>query len=449
MVVPLSPPKIESLSLTESVQSTKSSSERDAEAELARFRREWQQEVQAKHAGSGSVVAGAGSASDAHTVEVGPVKWKGKGKDTEIVRSPPSAATALPLPTSPRKVASSPTKSPLVHPLSPKALTKPTPNGASDAAAVNGPKDASQGIELPGPLAPAGVELPDTAIASTSTWGRIPFRAPQVRKDRDGAVVVYARAVEAEQEGRLNDALLLYRQAFKMEDSVDKLYARKVRAEAAAAEVAAEEAAAEEASSADVVDPAAPVDAPYAFTRHVQVHPDYERRHHDHDHDLDAAQADKGRLAPVSRLTALFHSVPNASTAQFEPESEDLPIPIAKLPAELMDPVLVHLDVASIEALGATCWRARGLTAQAAVWRRIVEGIYRPPMVPPQVGARELARRHRGEWRTALVEEERVRLDGCYISVCHYIRPGAGEQWVTITHMSECAAGTRERTKQR
>ena len=81
--------------------------------------------------------------------------------------------------------------------------------------------------------------------------------------------------------------------------------------------------------------------------------------------------------------------------------------------------------------------------------------IYRYPMIPKKdqttgttgsgtddgtnaataAAALELARRHDMEWRTTFLEEQRLRMDGCYISVCHYLRPGAGDEWVAVTHM--------------
>ncbi|CAD6572904.1 MAG: hypothetical protein TREMPRED_000685, partial [Tremellales sp. Tagirdzhanova-0007] len=62
-------------------------------------------------------------------------------------------------------------------------------------------------------------------------------------------------------------------------------------------------------------------------------------------------------------------------------------------------------------------------------------GVEGPAMVPESSSIGDLAEKHRGEWRTTLIEEDRIRMDGCYISVCHYVRPGAGDQWVAITHM--------------
>ncbi len=45
-----------------------------------------------------------------------------------------------------------------------------------------------------------------------------------------------------------------------------------------------------------------------------------------------------------------------------------------------------------------------------------------------------LAHRHGLDWRTTLIEEPRVRYDGVYIAVCHYVwvRTGAGARWVLM-----------------
>lgn len=39
-------------------------------------------------------------------------------------------------------------------------------------------------------------------------------------------------------------------------------------------------------------------------------------------------------------------------------------------------------------------------------------------------------------WRSVFLEEPRLRYDGVYISVCHYVRPGQSDlAWVNITHL--------------
>ncbi|EKD00422.1 F-box domain-containing protein [Trichosporon asahii var. asahii CBS 8904] len=364
--------------------------------ELERFRREWKEEVAAKRPGA---------------VDVGPVKWttapaasgdaadKGKGK--ALVSSVEPEA---PAPTSPVK---------LTRVISPEQARSPERRPAPVS-----PKKVT-GIGLPARLVGQGLEA--TPAPASTSGAKIPFRAPRVRRNPLAAVEVYTQAVEAEQQGRLNDALKLYRQAFKMDDGVDRAYQREARARA---EVEANTAAAAEeegATSADIVDPRGPSEREYQFTRHIQLEADYARP-----------------LAPTSRLTALIDKYAhvkgvNPATGEewehsrleeFAPLDAELPLPIANLPAEILDRIFRHLDVGAVERFGSTCWRARLLTEHTSLWHHLVKAVYRPPMLR-DVSVPQLIHKHRGEWRSVFVEEERLRMDGVYIAVCHYIRPGA------------------------
>jgi F-box protein 9 len=391
--------------------------------ELERFRREWKDEVarkvpapaaatgtatatatgEKKGAASAAAVPGHVKAAEPVTAkDNGAVKGHGKGKSKalprDIPRTSPAAVTAA-------------LDADLAADLSRVRLTSPhTSTSTLPQSPTRSPIKASRRL---------------SALSTSPTKIPFPVRAPTgVHGPGADAVGIYASAVEAEQSGRLNDALRLYRTAFKLDDNVDRLYARQVARDVARAAEAVDE---DELTVEDVVDPTAPPEAEYTFRRHIQVHPDHE-----------------SGASRQSKLTALLSSAETADST-FMPADETLPVPLARLPAELVEPILAHLDVGAIEAFGGTCWRARALTAYAGVWRRIVRGIYRPPMLPPRLACAELARRHRGEWRTVLVEEERVRMDGCYIAVCHYVRPGAGEEWVAVTHMSESGRRASER----
>ncbi|ORX35641.1 hypothetical protein BD324DRAFT_630936 [Kockovaella imperatae] len=258
-------------------------------------------------------------------------------------------------------------------------------------------------------------------VASSSKILIQPRVSPIRAKRAEDAVEIYARAVEQEQSGQLNEALLLYRRAFKLNDSVDKLYARS------RLKIAQEEDPTP--TSMDVVSSMAPREAPYSFQRHLQFAPDYESK--------------QSHRISDSPLTTIFNSRPEASSATFLPSEENLPIPIESLPPELLELVFAHLDVLSLERFGAASWKARWLTARSEVWKSLVKSIYKPPGVIPTTWARgrtqedilaELSERHAGEWRTVMLEEERIRMDGCYIAVCHYVRPGAGDEWVAVTH---------------
>ncbi|KAK4685981.1 F-box protein 9, partial [Tremellales sp. Uapishka_1] len=325
-------------------------------------------------------------------------------------------------------------------------------NGAGAGPSSRKEVSPSKAAKRTSPLPTMSSLLPDLdEIQPGPSRPKIPSKQPAL-KEKESAVQLYAKAVENEQSGRLNEALMLYRKAFKLDgglslldpcfakltndaiDGVERAYAKQVAAATALAKDAVEEARSVAPSSADVVSSAAPIDEPYSFERHIQLHPDYEKSAPP----LPIAPSAKLSITTrCSPLTTIFRSLPvPTSDLVFLPQDEDLPLPLASLPHELMEPILSHLDVGSLERFGSTCWKARYLTSRAQAWQAIARGIYRPPaMVSAELDITELNKRHNGEWRTTVLEEERVRMDGCYISVCHYIRPGAGDQWVTITHL--------------
>ncbi|WVN87671.1 uncharacterized protein L203_102857 [Cryptococcus depauperatus CBS 7841] len=277
----------------------------------------------------------------------------------------------------------------------------------------------------------SSVTYPDARITSSGS-----VEAQQVRKpltQRERAVQIYAKAVESEQGGQLNEALMLYRKAFKTDNDVDKRYAHSFVKDAIHRDENKTTGRISKSAipiSTDIVSPMAPVEEPYTFQRHIQLHPDYVKSV-----PPIAVSSQSFRKSPLS---SLIQSLPIAlDESTFLPEDENLPIPIAKLPAELIDLILSHLNIIWIERFATTCWRARYLTNISMVWRRIAAIIYKEPAMLPSGGVKmnDLVRRHDQEWRTTLIEEERVRMDGCYISLCHYTRPGAGDEWITITHL--------------
>jgi F-box protein 9 len=198
-------------------------------------------------------------------------------------------------------------------------------------------------------------------------------------------------------------------------DNVDRVYQKSLP------KYVAEEEETVTPTSTDIVSASVPQDEPYSFQRHLQFQPDYQKT------------KTTRKRSPLSSL------IDKASTpveeAEFQPEEEDKPFPLALLPPELLEPIFNNLDVRALERFGTTCWRARLLTFRADIWKRRVKTIYKWPMVHEGVSAEDLAERHDGEWRTTFIEEDRVRMDGCYISVCHYVRPGSGDEWVAVTHM--------------
>ncbi|WVQ77810.1 hypothetical protein IAR50_007500 [Cryptococcus sp. DSM 104548] len=356
----------------------------DEDEELERFRAQWRQELLAKKS-----EGGAGGATAA--AQISPTKEIKQAQEVEEVDGKGEGKEA-------------------VSPKATKAQQLPTF------------QDEDDDTPIVGPLAHAAAPAINRAHAPKKTL---------THKER--AVQIYAKAVESEQSGQLNEALIHYRRAFKMDDEVDKLYTRSM-AKASADQIAEKAAISEDLmpeipNSSDIVSSSAPAEEPYSFQRHIQLDADYDK----------SSARPTVATAHKSPLSTMLESLPISPWEfAFLPEDEKLPIPIANLPAELIDPILAHLDVIWIERFASTCWRARYLTSGSMAWRRICERVYRPPAMLPLGGSvktQDLVRRHGGEWRTTLIEEERVRMDGCYIAVCHYIRPGAGEEWVTITHL--------------
>ena len=100
--------------------------------------------------------------------------------------------------------------------------------------------------------------------------------------------------------------------------------------------------------------------------------------------------------------------------------------------------VLGGADWQSLEILGRTCWKFRLLTKSPSLWREIVRETYYQPILDPALSLATLYERHHSDWRTAFINQPRVRLNGCYIAACHYARPGLSEDaWVRVIHVVE------------
>ncbi|GHJ90404.1 hypothetical protein NliqN6_6806 [Naganishia liquefaciens] len=247
------------------------------------------------------------------------------------------------------------------------------------------------------------------------------------------AVEAYARAVEHENSGQLNEALHLYRKAFKLDDRVEKAYNSAIVKEEERSQAVVEE--------TQVVDPALPVTAtppplePYVFRTHTQLGPDYHSpartpvRSHADGEGVHAEWTD-----PLTRIINKFED--DLYTVEFAPEEEKWPVLLATMPDEVIENIIFFLDVQSLERFALTCKKARLLTRIAPVWRHLCERIYVPPLVPPDIKPYDLAKHHGFDWRSTFLEERRLRYDGVYISVCHYIRPGQSDMaWVNPTHL--------------
>lgn len=53
--------------------------------------------------------------------------------------------------------------------------------------------------------------------------------------------------------------------------------------------------------------------------------------------------------------------------------------------------------------------------------RPFVERIYKPPQISPDEALDDILDKHSSDYRRVYIERPRLRLDGVYIAVCHYM----------------------------
>lgn len=194
-----------------------------ADAELERFRREWENEVKAKKGvASGPLVSNPG-------VEVGRVKWKlaessgSNGSQPSVDKAAGDAISgggpalsSHPAPRSPTQTSnrvnhagSTSTK----REKSPVHTKRSSHHPSSTSATSSKHTMPSKDLDLE-ELAAKHVIVSGPSTIKGKGSGMI---APDKEKNKLDAVAIYARAVEAEQSGKLNEALVLYRKSFKMD----------------------------------------------------------------------------------------------------------------------------------------------------------------------------------------------------------------------------------------
>ncbi|KAF9006124.1 hypothetical protein BDQ17DRAFT_1303663 [Cyathus striatus] len=229
------------------------------------------------------------------------------------------------------------------------------------------------------------------------------------------ALAAYRQAVQHEQHGDLDEALVLYRQAFRLDPNVDRAYHREeminsVR-QAQQGGLTANKLKVVLATSGEMDQLAAAMQQ-----------------------SLSIKTTTPGKLVVTGTLANTVANFPE--DMKFDPENELEPVPLNKLPEELFVIILRKLDPASVEKFARVSRKARFLTLDNAIWRDFVTRTY----IPPQIGAIEemvpVIRNHLGNYRRVYIEHPRVRLDGVYIAICHYVRHGLSENsWVNITHL--------------
>lgn len=227
------------------------------------------------------------------------------------------------------------------------------------------------------------------------------------------AVGIYRSAVRHEQDGLLDEALKLYSQAFRLEPNVDRAYFW------------------EERRSQQSATPAPLVGDLGSL--------------------LNATCTGKGNVSAVPNTTIISTETQEKYCASgvlakvvanypadlvFAPEDERKGAALNVIPNELLLHILRSLDTTTIERFAAVCRKARVLSLDSSIWRDFVYMAYKPPQIPDADSLKTIIKRFNANYRQTYIEQPRLRLDGVYIAVCHYVRRGVSDYaWVNNMHL--------------
>jgi F-box protein 9 len=176
---------------------------------------------------------------------------------------------------------------------------------------------------------------------------------PGVFRSRNDAPQVYSRAVKHEQAGELDEALRLYRQAFRMDSNVDKTYhLREQRARTSLDAISLTATTIEENAANK---PAIPINARSNFVVPGVVHT------------KPASSPHHTERQASGLLGSILANFP--MPLSFEPEDERASSPLQRLPDELLVHILSHLNAAAIEHFALVSRKARMITLDATIWR--------------------------------------------------------------------------------
>ncbi|KAK9365175.1 hypothetical protein V1509DRAFT_634011 [Lipomyces kononenkoae] len=203
------------------------------------------------------------------------------------------------------------------------------------------------------------------------------------------ALKIYELAVEKERDGNLSDALKFYRQAFRLDDSVDKLYKNKHFPSS-------------------------------AFTKRAPS---------------PSNKATTSTL-PTDKTTSLLSDY---SHLDAEPEDEDLPSPLIKLPNEITNTILrtlALLDLSSFTKTSYTCRKLAFLAySDSMLWRSLCMKEYPRMRYEVPVDENEAIHLWNDNWRRMFLERPRILFNGIYISTCNYHRYGVSHSWNVPVHI--------------
>ncbi|KAK9433613.1 hypothetical protein V1505DRAFT_320419 [Lipomyces doorenjongii] len=203
------------------------------------------------------------------------------------------------------------------------------------------------------------------------------------------ALKIYELAVEKERDGNLSDALKFYRQSFRLDDSVDKLYKNKHFPSS-------------------------------AFTKRAPS---------------PSKKATTSTL-PTDKTTSLLSDY---SHLEAEPEDQALPSPLIKLPNEITNTILRTLAVLDLSSFTKTSYTCRKLAflaySDSMLWRSLCMKEYPKMTYEAPVDENEAIHLWNDNWRLMFLERPRIMFNGIYISTCNYHRYGVSHSWNVPIHI--------------
>ncbi|THV02465.1 hypothetical protein K435DRAFT_836336 [Dendrothele bispora CBS 962.96] len=234
------------------------------------------------------------------------------------------------------------------------------------------------------------------------------------------ALAIYKQAVLHEENGELDEALQLYRQAFRKDPNVDKIYHREELLAAALTAGSSSLSSKTHVAKAHVIgtDAISGTNDDEDLSKTLQ----------------NLSLSRSSEHASKNLLASVLASFPQQ--LEFQPEEENTPVSINKLPDELLVDILKSLDTSAIERFASVSRKARVVSLESSIWRELVDATYKTPQVPDEDTVKVLLDQYLYDYRRLYIEHPRVRMDGVYIAVCHYVRAGQSENsWVNINHL--------------
>ncbi|KAK7206820.1 hypothetical protein BZA70DRAFT_115435 [Myxozyma melibiosi] len=202
------------------------------------------------------------------------------------------------------------------------------------------------------------------------------------------ALLVYELAVEKERVGNLSDALRFYRQAFRLDETVDKLYKNKHF-------------------------PAS------SFKRAPSP----------------SRKAATSSL-PTDKTTSILSEYSNLEAM---PEDEDVPSPFINMPNEVTSAILRTLALSDLSSFTKATYTCRKLAflgySDVPLWKALCMREYPRMNYEEEVDEYEAVALWNHDWRRMFLERPRVQFNGIYISTCNYHRYGHSDSWNAPIHI--------------